>query len=210
MSVNHLQKISADRIWRIREISDLRSQFNLDVCERYQDATSRAIVVLCYAHWEGYFAACVHTLVDWLENTSLKYSSLPEEFLLGGVMAAFDSLRDRKDNLSARLDFLRSIRGIETKSFTGFDRKIVLPRSNLNFEKLKFIAQILQLDLSPYLRHQLRLDKELVAWRHLIAHGEMFTLDRTKVESHTKFCEELLFLAKDSFEIALTAHGCQT
>lgn len=206
MIADYLKKLDDDRLWRIREISDLRSQFKASTNERERSVTSRAIVVFCYAHWEGYCSTCVHTLVDFLEASNLTYAAVPDDFVLGATSSALDRFRDKSDNLNSRLELVKTFKGIEATAFEKFDRKTILPRSNLNFDRLRFIFITTQLDVSPFLRHRIRLDSELVRWRHLIAHGEMFTLDDTKVETHTRFCEELLWLLKNEFENALFSY----
>lgn len=168
--------------------------------------SSRSIVVLCYAHWEGFCSSCVNIFVDHLESLNLTYGSVPVDFGLGAVSANLDSYRDKADNLNSRIDLARSFRGLEVKPFENFDRKIILPRSNLNFERLRFIFSVINLDVQPFQKHRIRIDNELVKWRHQIAHGQMFTLDDDKVLSHTKFCEELMFLIKDAFEIAISEY----
>lgn len=195
-------RLDRDRIWRIRELSDLRLLHGNARSNREKEVASRSIVVLSYAHWEGYCSSCAGALVDYLESKKTPYSAIPPAMLLGAMSAAFDRYRDTADNLNSRrkliVEFQKAIIGDVQK----FDRRVILPRSNLNFERLKFIHEVIDVDISPFQKHRIKIDKELVAWRHLVAHGEMFVLDADNAESHTLLCEELMFLTKSTFESA--------
>ncbi|GLS20792.1 hypothetical protein GCM10007874_38090 [Labrys miyagiensis] len=201
--LTYLKRLDSDRIWRVRELSDLRLQFENSVGERERNVTSRSIVVMCYAHWEGYFANCVHIFLDYLEALNLTYGALPMDFFLGACSPAFNQYRDKVDNSKSRLALIHAINAVNKTPFKGFDRKVLLPRSNLNFERLEFIFSMVGLSLAPFQPYRIKLDKELVAWRHQVAHGQMFTLDIARVISHTKFSEELMFSVREAFEDAL-------
>lgn len=203
MSKAHLKRLSDDRLWRVRELSDLRVLHKKASSKREREATSRSIIVLSYAHWEGYCSNCASTFVDYLEEKKVPYNLLPANMFLGAMSAALDSYRDKADNLNSRHQLIKVFQDRNGGFIEKFDRRVILPRSNLNFERLDFIHQIIGADLKPFQRHRLQIDKELVAWRHLVAHGEMFTLDDSKATSHTHFCEELMFLTKDCFETAI-------
>ena len=200
MQSDFLKALSTDRLWRARELSDLRLMHRNAKSAREKVATSRAIVVLSYAHWEGYCASCAGIFVDHLETKKVPYSSLPTDMLLGAVSGALDSYRDTADNLDSRLKLLRFFQSVQKDHIQKFDRKLILPRSNLNFRRLRFIHEVIGSSIQPFQQYRLKIDKELVAWRHLVAHGEMFVLENALAENHTKLCEELMFLTKDSFE----------
>lgn len=206
MHKNYIDRLSADRLWRARELSDLRVMHNKAESSREKAATSRAIVVLSYAHWEGYCSSCAGTLIDYLEAKEVPYNSLPSEMLLGAMAGALDGYRDTADNLVSRRKLIKVFQDVLGNHIKNFDRRVILPRSNLNFERLRFIHEVIGADIQPFQKHRLKIDKELVEWRHLVAHGEMFTLENSLAAAHTNLCEELMFLTKDTFETALYTH----
>lgn len=201
----YFEQLNQDRIWRVRELSDLRVLHGKATSTREKEATSRSIVVLSYAHWEGYCSKCASIFVDYLEAKKVPYQQLPPDMLLGAMSAALDSYRDTADNLNSRRKLVQYFLSAYGSSVEKYDRRVILPRSNLNFERLRFIHEVIGASVVPFQKYRLKIDKELVAWRHLVAHGEMFVLDSTKVASHTHLCEELLFLTKDVFENSLLA-----
>jgi len=206
MLQNYLSQLSSDRLWRARELSDLRAMHAKAESTREKMATCRAIVVLSYAHWEGYCSSSAGTLVDYMEAKNIPYSSLPPDMILGAMSGDLDSYRDTADNLDSRRKLLNSFRKAHGSQVKKFDRRVILPRSNLNFRRLRFILDVIGADIQPFQKHRLKIDKELVAWRHLVAHGEMFALDNPLAAAHTKLCEELMFLIKDTFESVLSAY----
>jgi hypothetical protein len=206
MSQPYLKRLSDDRVWRVRELSDLRVLHEKASSKRERETTSRSIVVLSYAHWEGYCSKCAGIYIDFLEEKKVSYSALPPGMFLGAMSSALDSYRDKADNLSSRKNLVEAFQKVNGSVIERFDRRVILPRSNLNFPRLEFIHKIIGAELEPFQRHRLKIDKELVAWRHLVAHGEMFVLDESKADSHTKLCEELMFLTKDAFEDAILCH----
>lgn len=201
-----LKQLSDDRLWRARELSDLRLMHSKAESAREKVAASRAIVVLSYAHWEGYCASSAGTLIDYLEAKKTRYSLLPLDMMLGAMSGALDSYRNTADNLDSRRRLLKFFQEVHGSHIEKFDRRVILPRSNLNFQRLRFIHEVIGADIQPFQKHRLKIDKELVAWRHLVAHGEMFTLENSLAADHTKFCEELMFLIKDTFESFLYSH----
>lgn len=199
----YLDKLNLDRIWRLRELSDLRMLHGKAVEKREKEATSRSIVVLTYAHWEGYCSSCASTYIDFLESQGVAYSALPPNMLLGALCKALDSYRDTADNLISWRKLVNAFQVAHGSVASKFDHSVIKPRSNLNFDRLRFIHEIIDADLTPFQKYRLKIDKELVEWRHLVAHGEMFVLKDDAAVSHTRLCEELMFLTKDTFEAAL-------
>jgi hypothetical protein len=58
-------QITEDRSWRIREISDLKSAI-ARADDNLRRVLLRALITICYAHWEGY-----------VRFAARKYSDLP-------------------------------------------------------------------------------------------------------------------------------------
>lgn len=207
MYKDFIDRLSVDRTWRARELSDMRIMHHEAECERERAAVSRSIVVLSYAHWEGYCKNSANIFMDYLEEIKIPYANLPPDMFLGAVSNALDSYRDTADNLNSRKKLLNEFRSQVGGTFSNFDRRIILPRSNLNFERLQFICATIGADVQPFQKHRLKIDKELVKWRHEVAHGELFILGEEYAESHTRLCEELLFLTKDVFEATISNYN---
>jgi len=77
--------------------------------------------------------------------------------------------------------------------------------SNLDFERISFTYQLMSFDLTPFQRHRIRLDKELVGWRHSVAHGDTPNLSGMDIADHVDFTSRLLIPIADSFQYAILA-----
>lgn len=81
-----------------------------------------------------------------------------------------------------------------------------MARSNLDFSKLSSNFLVLALDIAPFQVSRLRIDKELVGWRHGVAHSNPPDLTAVDVTSHISFASELLLTVSDSFQHAILHH----
>ena len=92
------------------------------------------------------------------------------------------------------------LKSLVDKDFSFFDSSVVLSRSNLDFGKLRHNFEMLGFDLKPFQKFRIRIDKELVGWRHGVAHGNDPDLSSVDLEHHVKFAQDLLLLLADNFQ----------
>ena len=92
--------------------------------------------------------------------------------LVGALHADFESLQDRNYSSVARQAFVKNLRTRIDCGFDAVNGTIVEARSNLDFARLAENYGILNFDLSTMQKVRNRLDKELVSWRHAVAHGD--------------------------------------
>lgn len=62
---NLSEQINSDRTWRIREISDLNNAV-LRADSISQRVLLRALITICYAHWEGYVKHSARKFIDYV------------------------------------------------------------------------------------------------------------------------------------------------
>ena len=74
-------QITQDRSWRLREISDLKTAI-IRADDNLRRVLLRALITICYAHWEGYirFAARKYTPTLW-EPEKIPCESVLPRFL---------------------------------------------------------------------------------------------------------------------------------
>ncbi|MBA3727462.1 MAG: hypothetical protein H0W86_13775 [Armatimonadetes bacterium] len=87
--------------------------------------------------------------------------------------------------------------------FDTFDSTIIEARSNLNFECLSQNYSVMNFDLTSIQKFRNRLDKELVGWRHGVAHGDQPDLTSLDIADHVDFTAELLIVIADHFQYAM-------
>jgi MAE_28990/MAE_18760-like HEPN len=69
--------------------------------------------------------------------------------------------------------------------------------------RLSWNLGILSFNLSPLQRFRLRMDRELVQWRHSVAHGDQPDLTALDINDHVDFAAGLLIALADGFQEAM-------
>ena len=62
---------------------------------------------------------------------------------------------------------------------------------------------LLNIDLSSMQRFRIRPDKEVVGWRHSVAHGDPPDLSALDIADHVEFTANLLIVLADRFQHAM-------
>ncbi|WP_110598517.1 MAE_28990/MAE_18760 family HEPN-like nuclease [Salinicola lusitanus] len=195
-----LEKIDAARLRRVKELSEVKTKMAQASEYSIYGVHSKALIVLTYSHWEGFYNECARFYISFLKSSSVKVSEVSWGMLLGVLTPSLQSLRDRNYSIEAGGRFVDGLKSAIESGFDCFDESVVLSRSNLNFQKLRQNYDLLGFDLSPFQRFRIRIDKELVGWRHSIAHGDDPDLHTLDLENHIKLTQELLFLISNSFQ----------
>lgn len=196
----YLDLIDVARSSRARELSELRARFSASDRSDPFLVGSKAVVVLSYAAWEGFYNDCVEAYLDFLDELGCAVADVSWAMMIGSLSPAFAALIDKRHSPAARLDFVHAIRAAMAGGVRGFDRSVVRARSNLNFEKLAGNFAVLGFELDRLQASRIRLDKELVGWRHGVAHGNAPDLSAMDVAAHTEFAAELLLTLSDVFQ----------
>ena len=204
---DYFDEIDSSRIHRIRELSELKRIFSTTTETDPLGVGSKALVVLTYAAWEGFYNDCVETYCRFLVDIGKKVKDAGWNMLVGSLSREFESLRARNHSPVAQREFVESLKTRLSSDFADFDKSVVKARSNLDFKKLDQNFRILAFDISPILRHQNRIDKELVGWRHSVAHGDSPTLVVIDATRHISLVEEVMALIADTFQEAILRHA---
>lgn len=163
--------VDQDRVWRIREISALKSIANSNtrpLSERL--AVSRAGVAIAYSHWEGFVKRSADR---YLEHVSLQRKSLDQ--LTGNFQVLyFRKLLSQPAGMSQFKSEQLAIQKI-------YQDRAIAPRlpykdichtfGNLGSSTFAVILEILGLEPTCYDLEMDYLDKQIVKRRNLIAHG---------------------------------------
>lgn len=199
--------IDSARVQRAKELSEIKRTFLALVSADPLAIGSKAVVVLSYAAWEGFYNECVKIYLDFLEHRKVKVADASWLLLAGAMSDNFKSLRDRHHSDTAKREFIEQLKDRLVCGFESFDRAVVMARSNLDFTKLSSNFVLLSLEIAPFQVSRLRIDKELVGWRHGVAHGDPPDLTAVDVTSHIKFASELLLTVAATFQDAILHHA---
>ena len=199
----YFDEIDAARTRRARELSEIKFRFTTSVGPDPSNISSRAVIVLTYASWEGFYNDCVTVYVRFLKELGKRVRETDWMLLLGAFKADFDSLRDRHHSDVARMEFVVNLQSLLECGFDKFDGSVITARSNLNFARLSQNYNLLSFDLTPMQRFRIRLDQELVKWRHSVAHGDPPDLSALDISGHVDFAAGLLLVLADGFQEAM-------
>jgi len=120
--------------------------------------------------------------------------------LLGAFHTDLESLKDRHHSDAARMEFVGNLRTLLECGFDKFDGRVIAAKSNLDFACLSQNYNLLNFDLAPMQRFRNRIDKELVKWRHSVAHGDPPDLSAVDISDHVDFTAGLLIVLSDTFQ----------
>jgi hypothetical protein len=199
--------VDAARSIRVRELSEIKRLFGATAeTSDPLGVQSKALVVLSYAAWEGFYNECVDAYCAFLQTRGKRIADVGWKMLVGGLEAEFDFLRSRNHSPIAKRDFVDKLQAKLVCDFAAFDRKSVKARSNLDWDKLDHNFQILDFNLTPLQRYRNRLDIELVGWRHSVAHGDAPKLGSLDAADHIDLVGQVMMLVSDAFQNAMLEH----
>jgi hypothetical protein len=73
-------QITQDRSWRLKEISDLKTAI-LRADDNLRRVLLRALIAICYAHWEGYVRFAARKYLEHVALRKFQYGDLNRQFL---------------------------------------------------------------------------------------------------------------------------------
>lgn len=202
---NFFDEIDVARFRRAKELSEVKRSFGRMISDDVYGVASKAVVVLAYANWEGFYNECVRAYTRFLIQKGGKVRDSDWLLLVSAFHSDFESMRDRNHSLESRQKFVRNLKTKIDCGFDAIDTTIVEARSNLDFARLSQNYSILNFDLSAMQRMRNRIDKELVGWRHAVAHGDSPDLTSMDAEAHIDFVSSLLVMIADRFQYAMLA-----
>lgn len=163
--------VTEDRNWRIKEISDLK-----DAARRgdshLQKVLLRALVAICYAHWEGYVRFAARHFLEHIALRKFAYATLNRQFLRNYFLPRLGALSAAKADLVSRCALVDEILDASSKRFSYVNTDLVNTRSNLNTEVLADICLVCGVPFSLFEERATFIDVALLKRRNAIAHGE--------------------------------------
>lgn len=198
--LSFFELIDDARVQRAKELSEIKRTFAEISRSDPLGIASKSAIVLCYAAWEGFYNECVRNYLTFLQARKTRVSDVSWLLLTGAMTAEFQSLKDRHHSELAKRSFVERLKERLNCGFDTFDQSSVMAQSNLDFCKLSGNFILLGLDISPFMSSRLKIDTELVGWRHGVAHGDPPDLRALDLAAHVDFASQLLLKISDSFQ----------
>jgi hypothetical protein len=171
-----VDKIAQDHVWRIREISELKSLIQSSAASiiRKQVLCRSGIAVL-YAHWEGFIKKSGTYFLEYVANQRHNISELRSNFVTLLVRAKIDQASASK-KYSAFDEVTRYIMDNQNTRARIPVKNVVDTQSNLSTTVLKEIMWCLGLDYQLFTSKEKLIDLQLVGRRNHVAHGELLEI----------------------------------
>jgi hypothetical protein len=186
-----IDKIALDHVWRIREISELKTLIvSPTLSPQRKKVLCRAGIALLYAHWEGFIKKTGTYFLEYVAMQKLPISALKSNFVTLIIKNKIDeAAKSNKYSAFDKLtDFL--INQQSSRAKIPF-KQIVNTESNLSTTVLKEITWCLGIDYIYFESKEKLIDLKLVGRRNHVAHGEEMPVD---VGDFMEIVEEVLGL----------------
>ena len=167
-----IDKIAADHVWRIREISELKTLIESpSLSQPRKTVLCRAGIALLYAHWEGFVKRTGSYYLEYVSFQRLPVSDLKSNFITLMIKSSIDeATKSKKYSVFDKLtDFLITKQSNRAK--IPF-KNVVNTESNLSTTVLKEITWCLGIGYELFESKEKLIDLKLVGRRNHVAHGE--------------------------------------
>ncbi|PSC02848.1 hypothetical protein SLNSH_21870 [Alsobacter soli] len=166
-----IRQVTEDRNWRIREISDLKvAAKRADT--GLQRVLLRALVAICYAHWEGHVKLAARKYMEHVALRKFQYKALDRQFLKNYFLPRLGAISSSKINVEDRCVLLDEILNASEKRFSKVNDDLINTKSNLNSEVLQEICLVVGIEFIGFVERTSFIDIFLLKRRNEVAHGE--------------------------------------
>lgn len=164
-------QITEDRNWRIKEISDLKLAIRRGDAG-LQKVLLRALVAICYAHWEGYVRFSARKYLEHVALRRFQYRELDTQFLRNYFLPRLAAFSSSRASITDRCALVDEILGASDRRFSQVNDDLINTRANLNFEVFTDICLVCGVAASHFADKSAFVDVLLLKRRNAIAHGE--------------------------------------
>lgn len=164
-------QVTEDRNWRIKEISDLKSAIRRGD-RGAQRVLLRALVTICYAHWEGYVRFAAKKYLEHVALRKFPYSQLGPQFFKNYFLPRLASTAGGKSSITERCTLVEEILTSSDRRFSRVNEDLINTKANLSFEVFSDICVVCGVSTEPFLHRATFIDVVLLKRRNAIAHGE--------------------------------------
>lgn len=165
------RQLQYDRTWRLREISDLKT-VTLRADEIAQQVLLRALVTVCYAHFEGSVRFAGRKYFEHIALRKFQYKDLDPQFLRNYFLPRLGALTSDKASIPDRCAMVDEILGSADRRFSRANDDLVNTRSNLNSDVFRDICLVCGVSFAQFEAEIDFIDVVLLKRRNEIAHGE--------------------------------------
>ena len=169
-----LDRIDDEYAWRFHEIVSMKTEIqSMKSSSRLLYPMVRSLVMLAYAHWEGFVKYATKYFLKYLSGLGLDQTQTHPALIASSLNYALNYRGTAESN---RLIY-KLLTDTHFKPEYQEDA-MVDPKSNLNFEVLEIISTNIGIDISALTIKSKKIDEIMLGRRNKMAHGEMDYLDK--------------------------------
>lgn len=163
-------QITEDRNWRIKEISDLKVAVKRGD-QNLQKVLLRALVAICYAHWEGYVRFSARKYLEHVALRRFQYGQLDRQFFRNYFLPRLSALSTSKASIVERCTLIDEILNSSDHRFSRVNDDLINTKANLSFDVFADICLVCGVPVQPFAERSTFIDIVLLRRRNSIAHG---------------------------------------
>ncbi len=171
LDIDFSTQIIEDRSWRIKEISDLKTAV-IRADNNLRRVLLRALVTICYAHWEGYVRFSARKYLEHVALRKFQYKDLDRQFLRNYFLPRLMALSTSKTNIKDRCALVDEVLNSSERRFSRANDDLVSTKANLNFDVFTDICIVCCVPTVAFAEKATFIDVLLLKRRNAIAHGE--------------------------------------
>jgi hypothetical protein len=164
-------QVTEDRNWRMKEISDLKAAIRQGD-KGAQRVLLRALVTICYAHWEGYVRFVAKKYLEHVALRKFQYSQLGPQFFKNYFLPRLASTASGKLSITERCLLVEEILTSSDRRFSRVNEDLINTKANLNSEVFSDICVVCGISAEAFSQRTTFIDVVLLKRRNAIAHGE--------------------------------------
>jgi RiboL-PSP-HEPN len=187
---NLSDQFDADLIWRRKELSDIKAAIKSADLQA-KPALLRALITLCYAHWEGYVRTCANKYFEYLALRRLPYVAFERQIYVNSFLVRLDALHKNRISIEMRCKLVNDILDGTGERFGYVNSALIDTKSNLDADTIKGICLICAVENNHFEDKRTFIDAIILKRRNAIAHGQQEFIQETDIDS---LVEEMLAL----------------
>ena len=164
-------QITEDRSWRLREISDLKIAI-LRADNNLRRVLLRALITICYAHWEGYIRFAARKYLEHVALRRLQYGDLDRQFFRNYFLPRLLAISASKASIAEYCGLVDEILDSADRRFSRVNEDLISTKANLNFSVFSDICLVCGVPTQSFTDKATFVDVVLLKRRNAIAHGE--------------------------------------
>jgi len=174
--------------WRRTELVEMKSLMakTRPQCNE-RNVMIRSGIVILYAHWEGFVKEAASLYLNFVAMQGKRCRELTANFK---VLQMRETFSQAGKSCKSLYNILNSLEQVSDEKFSKHENAINTG-SNLNADRFKEIACIVNIDYSPYELKRMILDEKLLKSRNTVAHGQYLVVD---LESYLEVHDTILEL----------------